>query len=62
MELSLIAKGTLQEPEKLQNKLENKQSHRVTHIILYLQSQGEQEVAWLFPTVGNNTHVVIIFI
>lgn len=62
MELSLLAKGTLQEPEKLQNKLENKQLHRVTHIILYLQSQGAQEVPWLCPTVGNNTHVVIIFI
>lgn len=54
------AKGTFQVPEKLQNKLENKQSHWVILIILYVRSHRPEEEGRLHPTMNNNTHVVIL--
>lgn len=64
------ATGTLQEPEILQNKLENKQSHGVTSTVLYLQSQraweerrGERVMPPTPqhpPLLPSNTHVVIV--
>lgn len=51
---ALRAKCTFQDPEKLQNKLENKQPHGVIHIILYLRSQSPQEVGRPHPTMNNH--------
>lgn len=53
------AKGTSQDPPKLQNKLENKQSHWFIHTLLYPKSQRPREVGRLHPPTNNIAHVAI---